>query len=100
MKYISTYRYQCFKHFPDPAGIGMVGRHLFVTIFGDLFPLFIMSQIIGAFINQLVHGGVGLQIYTDCKVIGQRALKVCHKEATIAKDIADASITIKYDLHC
>ena len=71
MKYISTYRYRCFQHFPDPVGIGMAGRHLIVTIFDDLFPLFIMSQIIGAFINQLVHGGIGFQIYTDCKVIGQ-----------------------------
>ena len=100
MKYISIYRYQCFQHFPDPVGIGMAGRHLFVTILDDLFPLFIMNQIIGAFINQLVHGGVGFQIYTDCKVIGQLALKVCHKEAATAEDIADASITVKYDLHC
>ena len=67
----------------------MAGRYFFIAIPGDLQPFIIMSQIIGAFINQLVHGGVGFQIYTDCKVIGQLALKVCHKEAATAKDIED-----------
>ena len=89
MKYILSNRYQCFQHFSDPVRIGMAGRYFFIAIPGDLQPFIIMSKIIGAFINQLVHGGVGFQIYTDCKVIGQLALKVCHKEAATAKDIED-----------